>query len=354
MNDLKEKTARLLGKTNNRKTVVSVLAVSVVVHLILGISATVWIVASYFQKPDVIFESQPIVAIPPQIVDPRLVVEEFEASASRPVLDEKILSIRATDLSLPDVPTVPADPNLTLDPNALSFAAADNQFGMGAGGGGGGGGFNFFGISGKGSSIIFVIDMSGSMVVEPRSRATWLRLEKELESALKQLGPRARFNLITFARNSERLSEFGLDATTSNIEKALGWLAQRSPARVVPSSMDFVPKAESGDFFNNTKHSGTAVHGALALAFSMKPDMLVILSDGQPTFPEPQRVRLKDRTLVNTEGLVLRFIQEQQELLPSPIPIHTVAYVPDGGEEFLQNAASQNNGTYKKIGLADQ
>jgi hypothetical protein len=128
-------------KGKRRTIIASVILVSIVVHVLIGIGAGIWIVARYLQPPEATFVAKKIVSLPPKILDPKMAAAEFEAAAPKPVLDQKIASLRATDFALPDLPQMPTDTLMEFDPSAvISNQVVGAVGGMGAGGGGGSGG----------------------------------------------------------------------------------------------------------------------------------------------------------------------------------------------------------------------
>lgn len=335
-----------LGKPNNRRVVIGVIAASLIVHILGGLGAAAWIVARFFAPPDPTFEAPPMVVIPPQIVDPEILVEEFQASASRPALDERIMSLSPLELSLPDIPKVesPAevDPNLLPNPNAVSSTG----FGSALGSGTGTSGFSFFGIRGQGTSVLFVIDISGSMVIPPRSRKTWERLEEELRKSLSGLSSETRFNIVVFSARATTFRTTMQRITPSVIDEAVRWVSARGPVRRLPSGKDSVP---DGSFFLNTPNAGTQADVAFERAFRMNPDVIIFLSDGAPTFGSESRLRLEGGGRVDSDKKLLEWIRQEQAGRPSPIPIHAVGYMPDSGEAFMRSLAEQNGGRFELI-----
>ncbi len=132
-----------------KRLLIQALLVALVVHLAFGVFAGLWVVIAHFTPPEATFVSKQIVAIPPEIVDPKLAAAEFDSAAKKPVLDQKLASLREMDFALPDVPMADVAEVVEFDPS--SIAAADVS-GMvsgagGTGGGSGGGAGGFFGAS---------------------------------------------------------------------------------------------------------------------------------------------------------------------------------------------------------------
>lgn len=120
-----------------KKIAASVIMVSVIIHLVAGFGAAIFIVARYFAPPEATFVAKKLVTIPPKIIDPKMAAAEFEAAAPKPVLDQKIASLRATDFALPDIPMMPVDQLVEFNPSTTVSAQVTGLLG-GLGGGGGG------------------------------------------------------------------------------------------------------------------------------------------------------------------------------------------------------------------------
>lgn len=347
----KAKPAGMFGK-RNRRIVVGVIVISVVVHLLGGIGAAIWIVARYFDKPEAVFESRPVVTLQPKIIDPKLAAAEFEAAASKPTLDATIASVRETEFALPDIPQTPVDQKVEFDPSALvdsQIDAAASGFGSGAGGGGGGAGFSFFGITSAGTRIAFLIDISGSMVVPEDGIRSYQAVEAEVQKALDQLQPPATFNLLTFGAEGARYHSRMQEARGAEIERAMSWLKRQSPVPVRERAVN-AGRWTGTDNFLGTKHYGTEIHEALALAFALKPDVMVVLSDGAPTFMAGNKLpKLKNGTRVDSPQTLLAWVREQQAASSSPVQIHTIAYKSNEAVYFMKALAEQNGGTSRMI-----
>ena len=59
---------------------------------------------------------------------------------------------------------------------------------------------NFFGFKGTVQSVVFVIDISGSMVSGKKDADSYDRLEHEVVKAVNGLAPQAKFDVLVFSR----------------------------------------------------------------------------------------------------------------------------------------------------------
>ncbi len=338
------KISEFLGKSNNRRIVAGVLLVSLGVHLLAGLGAAIWVIARHFEKPEAIFESRRVVTLTPKIIDPKMASAEFEAAMSKPALDQKIASVREADFALPDVPKLDVQTKVDFDPSLLANSQIDAAalgFGAATGGGGGGVGFSFFGVKASGTKIVFLIDISGSMV--KANVENYLAVEKEVENALNQIQSPATFNVLTFAEGGQKYQPRLRPAQTFEVERAMSWLNSQSP---VPERLRHGNERVD---WGGTKWSGTELHAALVLAFELEPDVIVILSDGEPTFKSRLLPKLGNGQTVDSTAKLLEWVREQQSKLPSPAVINTIAYKGDAGTKFMKPLAEQNNGVMRVI-----
>lgn len=348
MNKNKERAwlSDFLHKPRYRQILYGVLLFSVIIHLIAGIGAAAWIVAKHFQPPKAEFESKRIVKIEPQIIDPQLLVSEFEAASSRPMMDQRVASTQPTKIALPDVPTVPIDDLVEFDPTAMVDSAVSGFSGSGGGlGGRGGGTISFFGIRAEGRGIIICIDISGSMIEGNKGPENYERVEEEAIKAIEKLTENVTFGVMTFAREGASWKRNLQRAVPGAKESAIRWLKERSPARK--------HREDHGSGYGDI-HGGTRLDHALHVAFDLKPDTLIILSDGQPRFQlgkdNPPLQELENGQKVDDPDKLLAWVKEQQSKLNPRIKIHTIAYKMGGsGAEFLDSLARQNGGRFKDV-----
>ncbi|MEM1157795.1 MAG: vWA domain-containing protein [Verrucomicrobiota bacterium] len=185
-------------RRQRKKLIISGIVISIVVHLLIGTGAAIWVVAKYNKPPEAAFEVRDVIKIPPKIIDPKVAKAEFEAAARKPVLDQKIASSRPSDISLPDIPTMPVDEIVKFDPSTVATTSTVGMAGQaGEGGDGeGAGGYvsSFFGLTTRGTHIAFVVDYSKSM----RNRKEEV-MRRELAKSVEELDPSVKFALIFFA-----------------------------------------------------------------------------------------------------------------------------------------------------------
>jgi hypothetical protein len=182
---------------------------------------------------------------------------------------------------------------------------------LGAAGGGGGKGVGFFGTRARADSVIFIVDMSGSMEGHRFDRAV-----EELIRSLNLLQPTQKFfiffyNGVTFpmevdgvSHRSQRSAKL-VPATSTYRAKAIKWIKAFHP---------------EGD---------TAPEDAIERALKMKPQVVYFLTDGE--IPN------------TTRSTAQRFNTEHKTV------IHTIAFEYEGGAEQLRGIAADSKGKYRFV-----
>lgn len=228
------------------------------------------------------------------------------------------------EVSLPELPALSSTPVPQLTPPVPGLSAAAAGIGVGAGGGSGAGfgpgnGFsrlNFLGLRTATAvrSVVFVVDVSGSMV-QGGKRAAYEALEQEVVRNLVALDPRTDFGLVVFSDRPEEFRARLAAATDSAKSDAIVWLQARSPLL--------------------SPGNGTRSDLGLAAAFALKPEVIIFVSDGQPTGVTP--------------AAVLQLVRGRQAAMDSLVTIHAFAYYADSGQAFMRSLAGDNGGEYRDV-----
>jgi von Willebrand factor type A domain len=170
--------------------------------------------------------------------------------------------------------------------------------------GGGGKGVGFFGTRARAESVVFVVDMSGSMEGHRFDRAV-----TELSHSLGLLQPTQKFfiffyNGATYPMFDQRNAKL-LPATSGNKAKATKWIKGFHA---------------EGD---------TAPEEALEKAIKMKPQVIYFLTDGE---------------IPNTTRSTCERVNKEHKVV-----IHTIAFEYEGGAEQLRGIAADSKGKYRFV-----
>jgi len=163
---------------------------------------------------------------------------------------------------------------------------------------------NFFGLQALGQKIAFVVDTSGSMSGNER----YLRCREELIESLKTLKPTQSYYVVFFSSKTYPMPQrrFVL-AMPPNLRETIRWLEQRDPI------------------------GGTLPVPGIELALKQRPDAIYLLTDG--SFDD------------GTPGL----IHALQPNTKKRIPIHTIAFENQSGEDMLKEISASTGGKYRYV-----
>ena len=263
-----------------KKLIITILLVSLGVHVAAGVIAGIVVVARYFTTPPAEFKATRDIRLPAKKREQKMNMAAFDAAAPKPTFSDRMQSTRPTTFSLPDLPNIAMDQPLPLDPSQIiseNINALGVGEGMGTGsgsgaagaGGFGGSGMSFLGVQSTGKRILLLFDVSTSVL--NKASAAGIPLEKIQEETLNliaKLPVTARFGIIQFTQNYKPFNRELLPATDPNRAAATEWVKNEW---VTTGTMGASSKVAS-----NPK----GFIGVLELAAQMKPDVLYVISDG--------------------------------------------------------------------------
>ena len=266
-------------KKRRRRVIVSVITISVAIHVVAGIIAGIVIVARYLTPPPAELKAVKTVQLAAQEREHKMNMASFDGAAPKPSFNDKIQSIRPTAFALPDLPKVPLDQMLPLDPSAIvsdQVASLTGPSGLGSGTGTGvggmggtGTGISFLGVSTTAKRILLMYDISVTVAnAAERAGIPMTRVRDETARLIDGLGVNTRFGMVEYARNYAFFRDELLPATDPNRTAAREWLNQYfATAGTMPRG---VPKMVTGS-------PGFLV--ALEASFKMQPDSIFVISD---------------------------------------------------------------------------
>ncbi len=262
-----------------RKLVVKIILIVIALHVGFGVIAGILVVARYLLPPPATFEIQKDIRLPAKEREHKMNMAEFDAMTPKPSFNDRLQSLRPSDFALPELPKVPMDQMLPLDPSAIvsdQVSSMVGTAGMGDGGdggsgmGGGGNGVSFLGIESNGTRILLLYDVSSTVnSAVARAGVPMDRIREETKKLLSGLGINSRFGLGQFARNYAFFRPELLPATDGNREEASAWLDEWF--------------ATEGSMRQNTPAIVRGSPGFIELmrsAFKLHPDVIFVISDG--------------------------------------------------------------------------
>ncbi len=268
--------------------------------------------------------------LPAEETDPPLAAKKVSKTSKPkpPGASASMAKVLATDVVSPVAVPIP---EITV-PDATFGLEEDFGvgFGLGDGDGDGGGGANFFGTRRKGRNVVFCVDFSGSMDsdAEGGGGTRIQALKKELVRSIKELPGGMNVTVIFFSTT----------AWTADINDPephhKGWKGNGKPPEV-----NWYPATsrQKDSLIQSVKRmpakGGTNWYPPLKMAFTMspRPDIVYLLSDGQPT---------------DGDEVVL----EMDEINPDRVPIDTIAFeLPGSPAAQLLEIAEETGGKFTMI-----
>jgi hypothetical protein len=295
-----------------------------------------------------------VVKIPPQEREQRMARAEFEEAAPAPAFSAPTMSTRIMDKGLPPLPKLPLDQSLPLNANAVITDGIKSLTGTGSGGGGMGGsgfggggggaggisGLGFFGIADKGSSVVLMLDVSGSMFLR-LGESAFDAVRQQAISLIDGLGINTRFGIVIWSGGAGKWQTELVPATDQNKTAAKEFLAAvdgRAYQRLPTLCKDVLREGEGG-----TRHDL-----ALRQAFTLQPEVIYLLSDGNA---------LKGQTPIPNEEL-WSLTKDLQKGLVQEARLHTIYFVTGktkpGERDLIQKLAQRNGGRFKEVEAAKE
>lgn len=307
---------------------------SALVHSILIVIGGGVVLFQHIEEPpDFVAESGSLLAadVPAAApVEPPPVTPEVKPSENAPVLSAPSLSAltsTATNSTFKmAAASAPAAVGRSMD--AMTEKMGDAMKGLPSSSPGAKGGtmMKFFGVQAKATSVVFVVDISGSMVMGKKSVKSYEVLEKEVIQVIRGMAPLDLFGIVAFSRDAESYKPQLVRASTDEKDRAIQWLKRMSPEIFVD------PKAKEE---KKAMHKGTRADLGLAKAFELKPAAIFFVSDGEPTGAQPAEI-LKQVKAAQGDG-------------ESRTAVHAIAFLADSGQKFMESLAKENGGTFREV-----
>ena len=309
----------IVRQQQRRRMIVIVVLASVGIHVAAGIIAGIVIIARFLAEPAAEFTVTKDIRVPVQDREHRMNMAAFDGMAPKPSFTDKLQSLRPAPLALPELPKVPMDQLLPLDPAEIladQVATLTGTAGLGSGlapgatGSGGPAGikssFTFMGIESTGKRILLIFDVSASVLNKARKRGLSLnKIKEETIALLQQLPINARFGIIQFTQNFKAFREELIPATDLNRSQAKSWIEDEWVETGTMPASRTVTKNPRG------------VVGVFELAVGMRPDVLFLISDASfqwkeggtlSDVPWKEIQRVAKGSLQGKTGCVLNFV----------------------------------------------
>ena len=269
-----------------RKLLAYVLIGSLAVHLIGLLFFHGYIVMRSPKETVTVFKTPPPArTYEPRKLEHKVKLQKRQRSSSRPAMMPRMVSMKMSDLALPEIKVDPKLVHTTFQPK---FKAVSGK-GMGAGLGTGYGthGFgagvstvNFFGIRARGERIAILVDVSISMVEEEKGGvAGYTRVKHRVEKVIDALSEMSMFNLIVFADAANTFESKMVVANGANKKNAKLYLRPYNTEGNWGLTIGNVKASKIG---LRAAGGTTRLDLALTAAIEQYADTILVISDGLP------------------------------------------------------------------------
>lgn len=337
-------------KKKQRKLWVTIVLISLGIHLLIGVIAAGVVVAKYLIAPPATFVAQKkMFKITSPEREQKMALAAFEEAASTPAFSSPLTSTRMTDKGLPPLPKLPLDQSLPLNASAvisdgvLSLSGS-SSFGGKAGltGVGSGSSVGFFGIKDTGAKIVIAVDASNTMF-ERSLNGTMIKMpysmiKQEAMKLIDGLSINTQFGLIIWEGASLAFKAQLVPSTDQNKADAKKWI--QGISEDPQASIRKQQRAIGGDILEDGE-GGTRTDLAIEQAFALQPDIIYLISDGDAN-------RIKTGKIPAEE--IWNQTTELQKTLTQPLRLHAIYFLTAAEKpnerEFLEGLARKNRGRF--------
>ncbi len=327
-----------------------VLVGSIALHLLFATGAAFWVVSHYSSARKLTFQAGPKSPNPSTQALQHRVQMQKKMQQTMPSVPKRVLSTGPSKVELPPIPDMPG-PKLT-GPMKMAAGQTGAFSGGGTGGGGGLGGagsgtaINFFGIRDVSSSVVIMIDISGSMfgrtgdfdynthkLVRVGKEQSFQAVRDEAIKLVETLNPAIRFGIVRWSGGAYSWKPELVPATEEN---------KKAAVEHIQTQVDSGKAPPTGGRPGGTRHDY-----ALEEAFKLKPETIYMLTDGNATASNGGSLQTID------DKDIWKVAEEGQKTLTKKAKLHTVYYLtgkekPEE-ENMLRQLASRNGGNFRKM-----
>jgi hypothetical protein len=262
-----------------KRMLLMILLIVLGIHVAGGLVAGVLVIARYIFPPPATFVVKKDIRLPAKQREHRMNMAAFDALTPKPTFNDKMQSMQPAPFALPDLPELPLDQMLPLDPSAVvsdQVSSLVGTAGLGGGGGGEGGlggtgtGFSFMGIQSSGRRILILYDVSDTTIRKTNAAGFGFdRIREETKKLIDSVPASTRFGIAMFARNFVFMDAELVPASDANRQAAHAWLDQW-----------FTDKAPMTQSVPGMVRGSPGFRKLLEAAGKMQPDVVFVVSDG--------------------------------------------------------------------------
>jgi len=322
-----------------------------VLHLLFGGIAALWVVSRYTATRKLTFNAGPKSPNPSErALEHRVQLQKKNQSTSAPpAVPQRVLTTGLAKVTLPPMPEIKMPESAPR--NMMSAGGAGVAFGssattsLGGGGGGNGTAINFFGIRDISTSVVIMIDVSDSMfnrtgdadgrkLVRHGRDQNFQAVRDQAIQLVQALTPATRFGIVRWSGGAYPWKPELAPATEENKQAAIEHIQKEIDYKTA--------KPRPGE------RGGTRHDLALKEAFLLKPETIYMLTDGNATESQAHGGL---KPIPPQE--IYRVAEEGQKAMTKKAHLHVIYYV-NGKEksdeiDMLRGLASRNSGKFQKV-----
>jgi len=323
-----------------------VLIVSVVLHLLFAGGAGYYVVTRYSTARKLTFQGGPKSPNPAERALQHRVQMQQKTQSPLTAVPKRVLTTGLSKIALPEMPSLPgakdATPPTMMAAGGLSTGSGAMPGGAGSlGGTGSGAAINFFGIRDTSSSVVIMIDVSLSMfsrtgdaeegkLVKLGKDQSFQAVRDEAIKLIQGLSGNTSFGIVRWAAGAYSWKPELVPATEENKQAAIAH---------IQSEIDLNRAPKKGNRPGGTRHDY-----ALEEAFTLKPEVLYMLTDGNATAGREGPIPEQD---------IYNAAESGQKTLGKRARLHTIYYVtgedkPDE-RQMLTRLAARNGGQFRQV-----
>jgi hypothetical protein len=323
----------------------------VVLHLLFGGVAAIWVVSKYSGARKLTFNAGPKSPNPSErALEHRVQLQKkAQTTSAPPAVPKRVLTTGLAKVALPPLPEIRTPESAP--PTMMSAGGTGAAFGgssapsLGGGGGGNGTAINFFGIRDISSSVVIMIDVSDSMFTRTGDASSrklgrhgkdqnFQVIRDEASKLVQSLTPQTRFGIVRWSGGAYSWKPELVPATEENQQAAIVHIQNEVDYKTAKPK-----KGQAG---------GTRHDLALADALSLKPETIYMLTDGNATASQPGGGL---KPIPPQE--IYKVAEEGQKQLIKKAHLHVIYYL-NGKEksdevDMLRGLASRNSGKFQKV-----
>jgi von Willebrand factor type A domain len=260
-----------------------------------------------------------------------------------------VLTTGPAKVELPPMPSLPGPKEVTQIPmmsaaGGAAFAPRTGTLGSFAGTGTGAQ-INFFGIRDTSSNVVIMIDVSDSMftrtgdadgrnLAKHAQQQNFQTVRDEAIKLVEGLGPNVNFGIVRWAGGAHSWKPELIPATEENKQAAIAHIQNEVDMKTA--------KAKKG------RPGGTRHDYALEEAFSLKPEVIYMLTDGNATAAQPHG-GLKPIP----DGDIFKAAESGQKNLSKRARLHVIYYLTGADKaderQMLISLAARNGGQFRAV-----